>query len=78
MPPGVTTVMSTAPVLELGGLVAVMEVSLLNVYEVAVGWPKFTAVTPVKPLPEMDTMVPPSFVPVVGEMPVTTGWAGRT
>ena len=35
--------------------------------------PNATFVAPVKPLPVMVTMVPPSVVPVGGEIPVTLG-----
>ena len=71
VPPGVMTVMSMVPV--PAGAIAVMEVSLLNVYEVAGVDPNFTAVTPVNAVPEMDTEVPPRIVPFGGEMPVTVG-----
>ena len=37
--------------------------------------PKLTACTPVNPLPEIVTEVPPALVPDGGEMPVTIGAA---
>jgi len=55
------------------GAVAVIEVSLLNVNDVAFVPPNVTAVTPVKPLPAIATDVPPSVEPVAGAMPVTVG-----
>ena len=55
------------------GAVAVIEVSLLNVNDVAFVAPNVTAVTPVKPLPVIATDVPPSVEPVAGAMPVTVG-----
>jgi hypothetical protein len=72
VPPGVVTVTSTVPA-EPAGAVAVIDVSLTNVYDDAAVLPNITPVTPVKPLPEMVTDVPPAAVPVVGEMPVTVG-----
>jgi hypothetical protein len=35
--------------------------------------PKLTAVAPVKPVPVMVTVSPPSVVPVIGDTAVTTG-----
>lgn len=48
MPPGVVTVTSTVPT-EPAGEVAVIEVELLIMYEVAGIPPKYTWVAPVKP-----------------------------
>jgi len=73
VPSGVVTVISTVPRFDADGLVAVIEVSLLNVNDDAADWPNITAVTPVKPLPVMVTTVPPVFGPVVGETLVITG-----
>jgi len=73
VPPGVVTVMSTVPV--PAGLIAVIEVALLTVYEAAEVTPNLTAVAPVKPDPVIATDVPPDTVPVVGTLPVTAGIA---
>jgi hypothetical protein len=70
---GAATVTSTTPG-EPAGAVAVIWVSLLTVY-VAAAEPKFTAVAPVNPLPEIVTELPPSAGPAAGFTPVTTGWA---
>jgi hypothetical protein len=67
------TVMSTVPV--PAGLVAVIEVALLTVYEVAEVPPNLTAVAPVKPVPVIATDVPPAVGPDVGVLPVTVGIA---
>jgi hypothetical protein len=37
--------------------------------------PIVTEVVPVKPVPVMVTLVPPRVVPLLGEMPVTSGGA---
>ena len=58
VPPPVVTVMSTVPV--LAGDVAVIEVELLTVKEVALALPNLTAVAPVKLVPVMVTLVPPA------------------
>ena len=71
MPPSVVTVTSTAPL--PAGAVAVIEVALLTVYEVAAVVPNVTAVAAVKYLPVMVTLVPPASGPAVGLMPVTDG-----
>jgi hypothetical protein len=69
--------MSTIP--EPVGLVAVIEVALFTVYEVAGVLPNVTPVVvkpvPVKPVPVIVTELPPSVEPAVGEMPVTAGTA---
>jgi hypothetical protein len=67
------TVMSTVPV--PAGLVAVIEVALLTVYEVAEVPPNLTEVAPVKPVPVIATDVPPAVGPDVGDLPVTVGIA---
>ena len=64
VPPGVVTVISTAPALPAGE-VAVICVALLTVNEVAAVTPNFTAVAPVKLVPVMVTEVPPAVVPAV-------------
>ena len=74
VPTDVVTVISTVPA-DSAGEVAVIELSLTNVSDVAWVSPKVTASTPVNPLPEIVTDVPPAVVPDVGEMPVTVGGA---
>ena len=69
----VTVTSTTAPAVALAGAMAVIELSLTNVYDDAAVLSNVTPVTPVKPLPDIVTVVPPAVVPVVGEMPVTTG-----
>jgi hypothetical protein len=71
VPPGVVTLMSTAPV--PAGEVAVIDVAELNVKLAAAVAPNVTAVTPVKLVPVMVTMVPPACGPAVGEIDVTVG-----
>jgi hypothetical protein len=53
------------------GDVAVIEVALLTVNELAAVLPNFTAVAPVKLVPVMVTLVPPPVGPVLGETDVT-------
>jgi hypothetical protein len=65
------TVMSTMPV--PAGDVAVIEVALLTVNELAAVLPNFTAVAPVKLAPVMATLVPPVVGPLLGETDVTVG-----
>ena len=57
------------------GEVAVIEVALLTVNEVAAVLPNLTAVAPVKLVPVMATLVPPALGPLVGEIAVTVGAA---
>ena len=72
MPAGVVTVMSTVPV--LAGDVAVIEVELLTVNEVALALPNLTAVAPVKLVPVIltRTLGPPAGA-VDGAIEVTVG-----
>jgi hypothetical protein len=74
VPPEVVTRMST--VLVPAGAVAVICVAESIVNEVAGVPANVTAVAPVKLVPVIVTVVPPSAGPDVGEMPVTAG-AGR-
>jgi hypothetical protein len=67
--------MVTSTIPEPAGLVAVIEVALFTVYEVAAVLPKVTAVAPVKPVPVIVTELPPRVEPAAGEMPVTAGTA---
>ena len=72
VPPGMVTVTSTVPA-EWAGEIAVIEVALLTVNEVAEVPPNVTAVALVKPVPVIATEVTPASGPDVGEMPVTVG-----
>ena len=74
VPLDVVTVTSVVPV--PAGDVAVMEVALLTVNDVALVAPNFTAVAPVKFVPVMVTDVPPAVGPLAGLSPVTVGGAG--
>ena len=64
--------MSTVPVPD--GDVAVICVPVF-VKMVAVEAPKFTAVAPIRSVPEIVTVVPPNAEPDVGDLPVTAGGA---
>ena len=63
----------TSTVPEPAGDVAVMVVALLTVKFVAAVPPKATAVAPVKLVPLMLTVVPPTAAPVLGERALTVG-----
>ncbi len=65
LPPGVVTATSTAPA-ACAGVVAVMVVALTTVTLVAGTPPNVTAVAPVRLVPVMVTLVPPTVVPLVG------------
>jgi hypothetical protein len=69
VPPGAITVRSTVPV--PAGDVAVIEVALLTVNELAAVVPNFTAVVPMKLVPVTVTLVPGG--PVLGDTEVTVG-----
>ena len=71
VPPGVVTVMSTVPL--PAGEVAVIEVALTTENEAAGDVPNFTAVAPVRLVPEMVTLVPPAIGPELGLVPLTVG-----
>ena len=72
VPPGVVTVISTAPS-GPAGEVAVIVVSDTTVNAEAGVSPKSTAVAPVNPVPEMVTAVPPSGEPWLGATLLTVG-----
>lgn len=55
------------------GAVAVIDVSEISENVVALTVPKSTAVAPVRPVPVMVTLVPPSTGPEDGLIAVTTG-----
>src|SRR5207244_11510689 len=63
--------MSTVPL--PAGEVAVIELELLTVNEVALALPNLTAVAPVKLVPVIVTLVPPDVGPVFGLTLVTAG-----
>ena len=70
-PPGVVTLTSTVPVPACD--VAVIDVAEFNVKLAAAVAPNVTAVTPVKLVPVIATVVPPATGPDVGEIEVTVG-----
>jgi hypothetical protein len=55
------------------GAIAVIDVFDETVACVAGMAPKLTVVAPVKPTPEIDTLVPPAGVPTLGDIDETTG-----
>ena len=71
MPFGPVTVTSTVP--NPAGLVAVIDVALFTATPVAAAAPKATVSPAAKPVPLMDTVVPPLSGPDAGETPVTVG-----
>ena len=71
VPPAVVTVTSTVP-LPVGD-VAVIEVAELMMKAGAFNAPNFTAVAPVKPVPVIETDVPPAAGPDVGAIDDTAG-----
>jgi hypothetical protein len=78
LPAGLLTTMSTVePLVGVpdGGETAVIELSLFTVKLVAALPPKWTEVTPVKPFPLMETVVPPSVSPMLG---LTAPMVGET
>ena len=75
VPPAVVTVISTVPA-DSAGEVAVKEVDELTVTAVAVTVPNITVAPDVKPVPAMDTEVPPEVRPLVGVMEVIVGVEG--
>jgi hypothetical protein len=72
--PAVVTVISTAPA-EPAGETAVICVAELTVKLVVLVEPNFTAVAPVKFVPVIVTVVPPTIEPDVGETPEMVGTA---
>ena len=71
VPPAVVDLISATP--SPAGEVVVIEVAELTVKPGAAVTPKVTAVTPVKLVPVMVTVVPPAAGPEVGEIEVTVG-----
>jgi hypothetical protein len=76
VPLGVVTVMSKVPN-GSGGATALMDVSDTIVKEVAGVVPNSTSLAPVKPLPVMVTLAPPTVVPLLGVTPVTAATAAK-
>ena len=74
VPDGVVTVTSTMPA-AWAGAVAVTLVSDPKVKSASVS-PNRTAVTPVRLVPVIVTLVPPAAGPLAGAIPVTVGTAG--
>ena len=74
MPPTVVTVISTTPA-EPAGETAVIEVAEFCVKLVAAVEPNFTAVALLKFVPVMLTEVPPTALPLVGDIAVIVGTA---
>jgi hypothetical protein len=72
VPPAVVTVTLTVPA-DSAGEVVVMEVAEFTVTAVAVTTPNITVVPDVKPVPAMDTEVPPEVGPEVGVIEVIVG-----
>ena len=73
VPPGLVTRRLTVPV--PAGAVAVICVAESTVKPVAAVAPKLTAVTPVKPVPVITTLVPPTSGPLETLSAVTVGAA---
>ena len=73
VPTEFATVTSTVPL--LAGEVAVIDVALMMVNEVALVLPNFTTFAPMKLSPVMVTAVPPDVGPLFGEMENTFGGA---
>ena len=74
VPPDVVTRTLALPAVP-AGVTAVIDVEDTTVTEVAAAPPIVTAVAPVKPVPEMVTLVPPAIGPVLGEIALTVGAA---
>ena len=71
-PPPVVTIMPTAPALR-AGVIQVIVVLFTTLIVVADNTPNVTDVAPVKFVPVIVTLVPPSILPDDGEMPVIFG-----
>ena len=74
VPPAVVTRTSTVPALPTGET-AVICVALFTVKDVAAVAPKLTAVAPLKPVPVITTVFPPTVGPEVGANEATAGAA---
>ena len=71
-PPPVVTIMPTAPALR-AGVIQVIVVLFTMVREVADNTPNVTDVAPVKFVPVIVILIPPSVLPYDGEILVITG-----
>jgi hypothetical protein len=72
-PPPVVTIMSTAPAVARAGVIQVIVVLSTMLREVAAVPSNVTDVAPVKFVPVIVTLVPPSVLPYDGEILVITG-----
>ena len=72
VPPGVVTLTDAVPA-EPAGTVAVIDVALTTVTDVAATPPTVTEVAPVNPVPVIVIEVPPVSGPLGGETLVTVG-----
>ena len=72
-PPPVVTIMPTAPAVVRAGVIQVIVVLFTMLREVAANPPNVTKVAPVKFVPVIVTLVPPSVLPDDGEMSVMLG-----
>ena len=72
-PPSVVTIMPTAPSLTTAGVIQVIVVLFTMLRELAATPPNVTEVAPVKFVPVIVTLVPPSVLPDDDKMPVIFG-----
>ena len=72
-PPPVVTITPTAPTVARAGVIQVIVVLSTTVREVAANPPNVTEVAPVKFVPVIVTLVPPSVLPDDDKMPVIFG-----
>ena len=72
-PPPVVTIMSTAPAVVRAGVIQDIVVLFTTLIVVAANPPNVTDVAPVKFVPVIVTLVPPSILPDDGKMPVIFG-----
>ena len=72
-PPPFVTIMSTAPAVARAGVIQVIVVLSTMLREVAAVPSNITDVAPVKFVPVIVTLVPPSVLPYDGEILVITG-----
>ena len=72
-PPPVVTIMPTSPALMPAGVIHFIVVLLTTLKDFAFNPPNVTALAPVKEVPVIVTLVPPSVVPDGCEILVITG-----
>jgi len=72
VPYNVVTIIPTAPILR-AGVIQVIVVLFTMLREVAAKPPNVTKVAPIKDVPVIVTIVPPSVLPDDSEMPVIVG-----